>query len=176
MAKGIDHKKLFNPEKIFIQAEAFLRLANAGHLSSLNPSLIGNPVFGDYISFAAFVNQSFACELYFKCIAVIEKNEFIPTHNLLTLFNDLSQSCRDYLTQRNDVDTIYNFTMYQFTRQKRPKTLIELLTEAQEYFTDMRYFFEGNKYTDFDLSFSMGFMKEYIFKMRPDFEEITKMQ
>lgn len=110
----------------FIEAEAFFETAcmcESKHLKlDMNSSFL----------FPFVVNLTFACELYLKSImmSISEDNEFVKTHDLLILFNNLGD------------DKIRD--MLQKSFEEQGKDLLIFLEHHKNHFIDFRYAFEDN--------------------------------
>ncbi len=110
----------------FSEAEAFYETAcmcDAEHLKlDINSRFL----------FPFVVNITFACELYLKSImmSISEDNEFVKTHDLLILFNNLGD------------DKIKD--MLQKSFEEQGKDLLIFLVHHKNHFIDFRYAFEDN--------------------------------
>ncbi len=110
----------------FSEAEVFYETAcmcDAEHLKlDMNSSFL----------FPFVVNITFACELYLKSImmSISEDNEFVKTHDLLILFNNLGD------------DKIKD--MLQKSFEEQGKDLLIFLEQHKNHFIDFRYAFEDN--------------------------------
>lgn len=110
----------------FSEAEVFYETAcmcDAEHLKlDMNSSFL----------FPFVVNITFACELYLKSImmSISEDNEFVKTHDLLILFNNLGD------------DKIKD--MLQKSFEEQGKDLLIFLEHHKNHFIDFRYAFEDN--------------------------------
>lgn len=110
----------------FSEAEVFYETAcmcDAEHLKlDMNSSFL----------FSFVVNITFACELYLKSImiSISEDNEFVKTHDLLILFNNLGD------------DKIKD--MLQKSFEEQGKDLLIFLEHHKNHFIDFRYAFEDN--------------------------------
>lgn len=110
----------------FIEAEAFFETAcmcESKHLKlDMNSSFL----------FPFVVNLTFACELYLKSImmSISEDNEFVKTHDLLILFNNLGD------------DKIKAVLQESF--EEHGQDLLIFLVHHKNHFIDFRYAFEEN--------------------------------
>ena len=110
----------------FSEAEVFYETAcmcDAEHLKlDMNSSFL----------FPFVVNITFACELYLKSImmSISEDNEFVKTHDLLILFNNLGD------------DKIKDVLQKSF--EEHGKDLLIFLEHHKNHFIDFRYAFEDN--------------------------------
>lgn len=110
----------------FSEAEAFYETAcmcDAEHLKlDMNSRFL----------FPFVVNLTFACELYLKSImmSISEDNEFVKTHDLLILFNNLGD------------DKIKD--MLQKSFEEQGEDLLIFLVHHKNHFIDFRYAFEEN--------------------------------
>jgi hypothetical protein len=159
------------PEEIFIQAEVFSIASDYTHKASLKQFLNGSPNFGIQVSFAANVNHAFACELYLKCLQVIEQGFYFEGHRLLDLFNALNPQTQAKIIKRHDVDVIHGPIAFMINRG-RPKTILELLAEANNAFVEIRYCFENDKHVPYDLSWAARIIRNLILELRPEFNEL----
>lgn len=110
----------------FSEAEAFYETAcmcDAEHLKlDMNSKFL----------FPFVVNLTFACELYLKSIlmSISEDNEFVKTHDLLILFNNLGD------------DKIKAVLQESF--EEHGQDLLIFLVHHKNHFIDFRYAFEDN--------------------------------
>lgn len=110
----------------FSEAEVFYETAcmcDAEHLKlDMNSSFL----------FPFVVNITFACELYLKSImmSISEDNEFVKSHDLLILFNNLGD------------DKIKDVLQKSF--EEHGKDLLIFLEHHKNHFIDFRYAFEDN--------------------------------
>lgn len=110
----------------FSEAEAFYETAcmcDAEHLKlDMNSSFL----------FPFVVNLTFACELYLKSImmSISENNEFMKTHDLNILFENLGN------------DKIKDVLQKSF--EEKGKKLSDFLEQHKNHFIDFRYAFEEN--------------------------------
>jgi len=90
------------------------------------------------------VNCAFAVELYLKCLLAVEDSQIPDTHNLKTLFNQLSRESRGKIRKRHDGLAKDHPVLSGFRQSLGIKTdLNSLLEHGQDVFIQFRYMFEG---------------------------------
>jgi hypothetical protein len=90
------------------------------------------------------VNGAFAVELYLKCLLAVEGSQIPDTHNLKTLFNQLSRQSKDKIRKRHNRLAKEHPVLSGFRQRLGIKTdLDSLLEDGQDVFIQFRYMFEG---------------------------------
>ncbi len=143
---------------MFYMAEAFYLSAEKSAPLGYNPEIFksGDAICAHFIT-VYFINTAFAIELYLKCLACIEKNEYKSGHNLYELFCDLSEENQRILT----VDFQKTGHMY---------SLPSLLKQSGNTFENFRYLFEDikNKLNPFSIQGAIPIIRKRISELNEE--------
>lgn len=152
MAKNIKSVPFTDPFKIFIVAEHFhltghiigKRIGESMGVASNNVIVqLGNTLT---------MNMALALELFFKCLRCIEDQTIEYEHNLLWLYNNISQIHRDKLDGHyKDITTTWDFSLktkefYKSKNIPHEFNLSKVIEHAANAFVSCRYMFEKPKF------------------------------
>lgn len=157
-----------NPKDIFDEAETFMIAYRAIMNSSVKQSILSKDMGKSIgLTYAAYVNHAFAFELYLKCLMGIENGYFYEGHNLLDLFQKLSQETQDKIISYHDNLTISRHKKYHGFGFDSEGNFITLLSEASNAFVDFRYLFGDKSAKNYDLSIPSKYVKDVILEKCP---------
>lgn len=160
-----------NSKLLFDEAKVFMEAARLIHNNSI--SYRSDQKLLARHSIAANVNFYFAVELYSKCLLSIETGAIPHSHDLVYLFEQLSQRTKD--------DLLFKYCTYTKRRDVRSWGIFESptkdnffseLTEARNKFVELRYISEeGDLVFKNEISGIVFHLKQIILEMRPDFRD-----
>lgn len=133
--------KLVNPQGVFNHAHSFVNALDQLHRTSDDKRFL-------QIAGPMMVLTAFSCELLFKCLIALEKNgETVQTHLLLELFDLLSSDAQSRIEaywNKIQVERKEMLDEVEKTEGKpHARDLRSNLTEANDLFRQVRYFYEG---------------------------------
>jgi hypothetical protein len=141
-----------DPHKIFLLAESFTRALNLAGNQMLPPSPPGVTVGGLFDASDTesatmemaplLILDSFALELYFKCLICIETGTAPFTHNLLHLYQSLSQSTQIRLKKHYDTFAAEPLATMRRTIKNLDGSIEAALKASAEAFIVYRYVYE----------------------------------
>lgn len=133
--------KQVNPQGVFNHARSFVDALDQLHRTSDKKRFF-------QIAGPMMVLTAFSCELLFKCLIALEKNgETVQTHLLLELFDHLSSDAQKrieaYWDQSQAAEKDLLDQIEKEEGKPKPRDLRSNLTEANDLFRQLRYFYEG---------------------------------
>jgi HEPN domain-containing protein len=170
------------PQSIFVHADGFLKAAN--YLNAPQPN--GAPM--DPLCFAALVtNSAFASELYLKCLIQLDSGQqVIKEHNLRKLFAKLTPATQKDLESRFDLllakqpayDESKMTAEMRDAASKRPTTFRETLRSGADAFTEWRYLYENDGFSNpFGLFPLPSLLRTVILERQPEWGQfVVKME
>jgi hypothetical protein len=176
MAKNVKSVPFTDPFKIFIVAEHF-------HLTG---HIIGKRI-GESMGFATnnvvlhlgntlTMNMALALELYFKCVRCIESQVIEYEHNLLWLFNNITQNHRDRIENHfKEITTTWDFSIkiadfYKSKGIPHEYNLTKTIEHAADAFISCRYMFEKPQFEVYGgLNEPIMAVRRLIYEYHPDF-------
>jgi hypothetical protein len=163
-------KKIPDAKEMFDTAEAFDLASKLVAFEKYKRELNGDYSLSYHGIAAIVANHAFAIEMYFKCLAIIEKGHFLFGHKLADQYNFLDQVARD------KIKTYYNDFVQNNPTLERWKTqfsklpnmdLTSVLQQANKAFEEHRYMPEGDHQTYLAGDVSKA-LRKYILELKPD--------
>lgn len=132
--------KSVNPQGVFNHARSFVEALDQLHRTSDDKRFL-------QIAGPMMVLTAFSCELLFKCLIALENNgETMPGHLLKDLFERLSPDTQKHVEGYWDKIQAERKEMLDQIEKKEGKSiardLASNLTEANDLFRQVRYFYE----------------------------------
>lgn len=163
-------KKIPDAKEMFDTAEAFDLASKLVSFEKYKRELNGDYSLSYHGIAAIVANHAFAIEMYFKCLAIIEKGEFLRGHKLLDQYNFIQQSTRDKIKAYYDDFVQHNPTLERWKTQFRKlpdMNLVAVLQQANNAFEEHRYMPEGDHQTYLASDVSKA-LKKYILGIKPN--------
>jgi hypothetical protein len=156
----------------FVEAECFLHISKMvkekTYLKELTQKERERSINFQY---ATHVNHSYAFELYLKCLMIIESGEYIEGHNLLDLFNLLSDVSKENIEKLFESNFAFiRRNMTYFGLFEKP-SIYELLEEANRAFIDFRYLFTRRNTPPYALDGLIECVRQEIFRRKPELKD-----
>ncbi len=170
------------PYTVFSMAEAFSASVNAIMQASNESANVAKGVDREHLlTVPTIVNESFAVELYFKCLHSIDDvSRNAPRgHDLHKLYTGLGTTRQSSVRSRFEkVRASNRVTAARASRMSRPAlpTIEETLKESSRAFEQFRYVWEGeNRIRGFDLMNVRAALRSEIIAARPDFKPLVEL-
>lgn len=165
-------KRIFpinDPKIIFLQAEAFKNSAIFINNKAFKYSYHNHPLDRKFY-ITQKVNEAFSFELYLKCLMGIETGNFVEGHDLLELFQGLSQQTQDKIIANHEKGIIYGPVHTLLHGIGAKDDFLDVLSNTGKAFVELRYMFDDAKYLNYDFGFTINFVRWMILELRPDYE------
>lgn len=163
------NKKIPDAKQMFDTAEAF-GLAGGLLFSFINERAKKGDYSKAYFGLSAVVaNHAFAIEMYFKCVSILEQNDFKKGHELVELFafllphsqQKIKSYYNDYVSKNSRINKL-------LSEGRRLNTNFEdVLQQASNAFVEHRYAPEGKQQTFLAGDLAKA-LRKYILELRPD--------
>jgi hypothetical protein len=142
--------ELWQPQHIVIMATSPLFIFETAEGFYQAYELLGKLRYQDQrVLSAHFTNAALACELYLKCILVIENGDCPKIHSLKTLFQRLRKDTQIAIRTTHDNQSAIDNGHALWRAQGMMTDLDSLLDSGHDAFTVTRYVFEESMRKDF---------------------------
>ena len=156
----------------FCEAECFLHISKTikekTYLKEFTQKEIDRSINFQY---ATHVNHAYAFELYLKCLMIIEAGKYVERHELLDLFNLLSEPTKKNIETRFESNFAFirrNMTYHGIFEKP---SVSELLEEANRAFIDFRYLFSRKSTPSYELDGLIECVRQEIFLIQPELKD-----
>jgi len=162
----------FRYKTIFLHAEGFYRAAsicfNVGQSEEQTD-------FTPHLFNAAFTNHAFACEIYLKCLYVLEKNKYYKgkSHSLIDLFGELKPETQERITSIYNANSTNHPERLQERRNLGDDshyTLECILKQSAAAYYIFRYSYEPNREIHYKIWNVVEALRCYIAEIKPEWE------
>jgi hypothetical protein len=158
--------------RLYVQAERFRfsdeLLRSKAHFDS--------PIIGAYINLPSIVLCAFSCELYLKCLIVLEGNKALPTHNLKKLFKGLRGKTQKELEALWGADVPARAEIAKLAErigEKMPEDLRSAINDGANAFDNLRYAYQKDlSKTNFVLGGFPRLLRQLVLQRRPDWTNL----
>jgi hypothetical protein len=149
-----------SPVEYFKQAEAFLK-SHEDIMRDIFQKDLYTSEYRKQMASVALTNHAFSCEIYLKCILLIENN-LKGSHDLLKLYN--------YIQNKQRIIEIYD-SLKKFDPNK---TIEDVFSKAENAYTRFRYMFqestipETGKVAIYGIDYALLAIRRYLIESNPD--------
>jgi len=174
MSKKTTLTPVYSPKQIFISAQNFGNSAKLlEHLSSQILSQHPGPSELPPFFQPSVVCMAFSVELFLKCLILVEKGNFQPTHKIQELYLKLPMTSQKAISDKFDefIATSPTIRAMQAEYPNISSKLDDVLKVVNEAFVDWRYIFEGNAGSLYGLGELCEAIRGRIIEIKPDIVE-----
>ena len=158
-----------NPEHILKETDAFMYVYN-NSLKQASSFMFKEDQLALSITSAAFVNHSYALELYIKCILCIEGTRLDFGHDLPKLYSKISEETKLIIEENYITNVKYYAAYFERHGENKKVDFQSILGQIPRAFVELRYIYEdphkkGNN--NYELESIAPSVRNAILKLEP---------